>query len=235
MTAARGWPATTTTLTEVVAAAGGRRATVTDGGDWRPRSRRSGGGGSWPPGWAAPEKIARQHATGRLTARERIELLADPGSFAEIGAAHRRLPGPARQLRGRNGPDRRAEGPARRRRLHRARRVRRRRHPREAGLRRAVRAGDAAARGPAARRGQRRRQREDGPRGRVHLRAGQPGLGRRRSDNLSLVPVVPAASGRRSAWVPPGWSCRTSRCWWRASASCSSPARRWCAAAPART
>jgi len=33
-----------------------------------------------------PEKIARQHASGRLTVRERIERLADPGSFAEIGA-----------------------------------------------------------------------------------------------------------------------------------------------------
>ncbi|WP_026404278.1 carboxyl transferase domain-containing protein [Actinomadura rifamycini] len=33
-----------------------------------------------------PEKVARQHASGRLTVRERIGLLADPGSFAEIGA-----------------------------------------------------------------------------------------------------------------------------------------------------
>jgi acetyl-CoA carboxylase carboxyltransferase component len=33
-----------------------------------------------------PEKVARQHATGRLTVRERIAALADPGSFAEIGA-----------------------------------------------------------------------------------------------------------------------------------------------------
>lgn len=31
------------------------------------------------------DKIARQRATGRLTVRERISLLADPGSFAEIG------------------------------------------------------------------------------------------------------------------------------------------------------
>ncbi len=30
------------------------------------------------------ERIARQHAAGKLTARERIELLLDPGSFAEI-------------------------------------------------------------------------------------------------------------------------------------------------------
>jgi acetyl-CoA carboxylase carboxyltransferase component len=33
-----------------------------------------------------PEKIDRQRATGRLTVRERIARLADPGSFAEIGA-----------------------------------------------------------------------------------------------------------------------------------------------------
>ncbi|QFG27278.1 hypothetical protein F7P10_24550 [Actinomadura sp. WMMB 499] len=33
-----------------------------------------------------PEKVARQHASGRLTVRERIGLLADPGSFAEIGS-----------------------------------------------------------------------------------------------------------------------------------------------------
>ncbi|MGI5168141.1 carboxyl transferase domain-containing protein [Spirillospora sp. CA-253888] len=33
-----------------------------------------------------PEKIARQHATGRLTVRDRIAALADPGSFQEIGA-----------------------------------------------------------------------------------------------------------------------------------------------------
>lgn len=33
-----------------------------------------------------PEKIERQRSTGRLTVRERIDRLADPGSFAEIGA-----------------------------------------------------------------------------------------------------------------------------------------------------
>src|SRR5688500_19126130 len=30
------------------------------------------------------ERIDRQHAAGKLTARERIELLLDPGSFVEI-------------------------------------------------------------------------------------------------------------------------------------------------------
>nr|MDQ2875463.1 hypothetical protein [Actinomycetota bacterium] len=33
-----------------------------------------------------PGKIERQRAAGRLTVRERIGRLADPGSFAEIGA-----------------------------------------------------------------------------------------------------------------------------------------------------
>jgi acetyl-CoA carboxylase carboxyltransferase component len=32
-----------------------------------------------------PEKIEKQHAKGRLTARERLELLLDPGSFQEMG------------------------------------------------------------------------------------------------------------------------------------------------------
>jgi len=33
-----------------------------------------------------PDKVRRQHAGGRLTARERIEALIDAGSFHEIGA-----------------------------------------------------------------------------------------------------------------------------------------------------
>ena len=33
-----------------------------------------------------PAKVERQRASGRLTVRERIDRLADPGSFAEIGA-----------------------------------------------------------------------------------------------------------------------------------------------------
>ena len=32
------------------------------------------------------ERVARQHASGRLTVRERIERLFDPGSFRETGA-----------------------------------------------------------------------------------------------------------------------------------------------------
>ena len=33
-----------------------------------------------------PDKVKRQHDAGRLTVRERIEHLLDPGSFHEIGA-----------------------------------------------------------------------------------------------------------------------------------------------------
>ncbi len=39
------------------------------------------------------ERIAKQHARGRLTARERIEKLLDPGSFLELGSlAHANIP-----------------------------------------------------------------------------------------------------------------------------------------------
>ncbi|TMK73475.1 MAG: acyl-CoA carboxylase subunit beta, partial [Actinobacteria bacterium] len=31
------------------------------------------------------EKIAQQHERGKLTARERIDLLVDPGTFVELG------------------------------------------------------------------------------------------------------------------------------------------------------
>src|SRR3954454_21962408 len=33
-----------------------------------------------------PDKVKRQHDAGRLTVRERIDLLLDPGSFREVGA-----------------------------------------------------------------------------------------------------------------------------------------------------
>jgi propionyl-CoA carboxylase beta chain len=39
------------------------------------RKAESGGG---------PERVAKQHAAGKLTARERVELLLDPGSFVEL-------------------------------------------------------------------------------------------------------------------------------------------------------
>ncbi|MCW5749036.1 MAG: methylmalonyl-CoA carboxyltransferase, partial [Alphaproteobacteria bacterium] len=34
-----------------------------------------------------PDKVKRQHDGGRLTVRERIERLLDPGSFREFGSA----------------------------------------------------------------------------------------------------------------------------------------------------
>jgi propionyl-CoA carboxylase beta chain len=40
-------------------------------------SAREGGGA---------ERVARQHARGKLTARERLDVLLDPGSFLEAGA-----------------------------------------------------------------------------------------------------------------------------------------------------
>ena len=41
-----------------------------------------------------PEKIEKQHDKGRLTARERIDKLLDPGSFVEMGLlAHSDMPG----------------------------------------------------------------------------------------------------------------------------------------------
>src|SRR5210317_1574143 len=43
----------------------------------RLRAARAGGGEA---------RIERQHAAGKLTARERLELLLDPGSFVEIDA-----------------------------------------------------------------------------------------------------------------------------------------------------
>ena len=32
-----------------------------------------------------PEKIEKQHSAGKLTARERLDILFDSGSFVEIG------------------------------------------------------------------------------------------------------------------------------------------------------
>ncbi len=41
-----------------------------------------------------PEKVARHHAKGKLTARERIDRLLDPGSFQEVGMLnHSDIPG----------------------------------------------------------------------------------------------------------------------------------------------
>ena len=57
------------------AASGGWSAEVTEIERRRERALLMGG----------PEKVARQHAAGKLDARQRVGALADPGSFREIG------------------------------------------------------------------------------------------------------------------------------------------------------
>ena len=37
-----------------------------------------------------PEAVLRQHEAGKLTARERLDLLLDPGSFIEVGRPEQR-------------------------------------------------------------------------------------------------------------------------------------------------
>ena len=78
------------------------------------------------------ERIARQHKAGKLTARERIELLLDPGSFVEIDklVTHRctdfgmaEQEGPRRRRRHRLRHGRRAAGVRVRAGLHRVRRL----------------------------------------------------------------------------------------------------------------
>jgi acetyl-CoA carboxylase carboxyltransferase component len=50
-----------------------------------------------------PEKVARQHAAGKLTARERIALLIDDGTFTELGV-HARPHFSQRAMDGREAP-----------------------------------------------------------------------------------------------------------------------------------
>ncbi len=50
-----------------------------------------------------PEKIERQHAAGKLTARERLDLLIDPGTFAELGI-HGRPHFAQRAMEGKEAP-----------------------------------------------------------------------------------------------------------------------------------
>src|SRR5918992_2615219 len=49
------------------------------------------------------EKIARQHAQGKLTARERLERLIDPGTFTELGI-HAGIHHAVRGLEGKEAP-----------------------------------------------------------------------------------------------------------------------------------
>src|SRR3954463_2911296 len=59
----------------------------------RARARRGGG----------DEKIAKQHDAGKLTARERIDLLVEPGTFTELGL-HAGIHHSVRGLEGREAP-----------------------------------------------------------------------------------------------------------------------------------
>ncbi len=54
--------------------------------DWTPEVREIARRRELAAGMGGPVKVERQHSSGRLTVRERIERLADPGTFREIGA-----------------------------------------------------------------------------------------------------------------------------------------------------
>ena len=181
------------------------------------------------------ERVARQHAAGKLTVRERVERLLDAGSFHETGA----LAGkgdydergradrlPAGQRRRRAGPDRRPPrgGPGRR--LHRPRRGGRRRHLGEDGVGRARRPRAARpARAPGrrhGRRGQRQDARDDG----LLLRAAAAGLRPRGREPLARARSSPPRSGRARGSAPRASSSATSASSCAAARSSSSPARR---------
>lgn len=53
--------------------------------DWAPEVAEIAWRSELADGLGGPAKIQRQRATGRLTARERISAIADPGTFSEIG------------------------------------------------------------------------------------------------------------------------------------------------------
>src|SRR5215469_8150649 len=70
------------------AAVGGAGDQARPGGqlDWTPEIEEIRRRQEAAQAMGGPAKVARQRASGRLTVRERIERLADAGSFAEIGA-----------------------------------------------------------------------------------------------------------------------------------------------------
>src|SRR4051794_26976076 len=69
------------------------RPLAADPEDRRVRARRGGG----------DEKIAKQHDAGKLTARERIDLLVEPGTFTELGI-HAGIHHSVRGLEGKEAP-----------------------------------------------------------------------------------------------------------------------------------
>jgi acetyl-CoA carboxylase carboxyltransferase component len=191
---------------------------VTDGGggdaeDWAPEVEEIVRRRGFADGMGGPEKVARQHASGRLTVRERIARLADPGSFAEIGSltgfaeedddggARAVLPanfvtGTAR-IDGRRvvlGADdftvRGGSGDAA---IH-AKQVFSEQYAREMRLP-VVRLLDGASGGGSV------KMATDAGFTYVPVNPGWDAV----VDNLSLVPVVAAASGRRWGWEPGGW------------------------------
>ena len=166
------------------------------------------------------ERVERQHASGRLTVRERIERLFDAGSFHETGALAgrgdlrrgRRADGlPARQHGRRPGPHRRAPRGRAGRRLHGPRRRRRRRDLGEGRLRRAARARPAPPARAARRRHGRRRvgqvARADG----LLLRAAAAGLRPGGGEPVARAGGGRPRSARSPASAPRAWCARTSR------------------------
>ena len=154
------------------------------------------------------ERVARQHQTGRLTVRERVERLFDDGHLprdrrdrrqGHLRRARRADRLPAREHDRRAGADRRTPRGAPGRRLHGARRGGRRRDLAEDGLRRADGARSApAARAPRRRdRGRRQREapRDDG----LHVRAVRSRLGARRREPLGRARGRRGARARRRA------------------------------------
>ena len=156
------------------------------------------------------EKVAKHRAQGKLTVRERIDALLDPGSFHEIGALDRPRHLRRQRTRGRRDARELRDGPrthrrpARgrgRRRLHGAGRRGRRVDLPEAGARGANGARAAAADRPPRRRLGRRRIGEVARDRAPLVRAVQPGLGARRGQpghgsRRVVVPGLGRGAGR---------------------------------------
>ncbi len=84
-------------MTEETTEAAGRLHELTDDLHARREKAKLGGG---------PEKIAKQHERGKLTARERLDLLVDDGTFVEIGIHGR----PHFSVKGMEGKEAAADG-----------------------------------------------------------------------------------------------------------------------------
>ena len=146
------------------------------------------------------DKVVRQRESGRRTvarahhrARRSWQLRRDrpPLRLRRVRSRRRADSRHAHQLPLRHRAHRHAARRPRRRRLHRSRRLGRRRHLGEADPLREARRRDARAHRAPARRRQRRRQREDDRHRRLHLRPAQSGMGRGGGE-----PVDRAGGGR---------------------------------------